>query len=470
MYRKLLIAICFLQSLCLSAQTDPFDSLDKEFERYSRETDRQFEDYSEEMDRIFFEYLRENWEAFSINKGLEETADDRIREPLMPVLYTPSASAYASVLQSKKITYNAIFLPFFGSTLRFYADPVVHFSLQNIAENTVADQCLKFLEADFYQLLSEVLETRKTLVLNDWGELLLVEKLAGEILNMRSGNEKILLTYFMMLRLGYDVRLGRQEKKLLLLVSYTTSVFRQDYIEIDGKSYYVHGNKQVDARQKIYSYRRNHLLTKRAVDLQIKSIPVFVENRVETKYPSGEGLPAIELSWNKNLTDFYNTYPHTLLDIYFQAGMSDLLQQSFQHSFGKAVDHSKQLDIINNVLSFFYRHLLWVDDQTQFGGEQKLFPEQSVSIQANDCEDRAILFAHIIRSLTGLDVALAVYPHHVATGICLQRNIAGACVERKGRTYTICDPSFHGSSAGQEMPSNRGKVTRIICIENQKIK
>ena len=91
-------------------------------------------------------------------------------------------------------------------------------------------------------------------------------------------------------------------------------------------------------------------------------------------------------------------------------------------------------------------------DQDQFGYEKPFFVSENFIYPKNDCEDRSILYAFLVKNILNLDVVLLDYPEHIATAVRFDADVPGAYVEHKGRKYIICDPTYIGADIGMEMP------------------
>lgn len=80
-----------------------------------------------------------------------------------------------------------------------------------------------------------------------------------------------------------------------------------------------------------------------------------------------------------------------------------------------------------------------------------------------DCEDYAILFRCFLRILTDCPNLLVVYPQHIATAVRLQQDITQGYILHNRQKYTLCDPSFKGSSPGEIVPAAaRTQPLRVI--------
>ena len=84
----------------------------------------------------------------------------------------------------------------------------------------------------------------------------------------------------------------------------------------------------------------------------------------------------------------------------------------------------------------------------------------------SDCEDRVVLFAHMVQLLFGLDVVLLDYPDHMTTAVRLTQTIAkGHYVSLQGDRYYLSDPTFRGAKVGQldkRFHNQKAKVIKNI--------
>ena len=117
------------------------------------------------------------------------------------------------------------------------------------------------------------------------------------------------------------------------------------------------------------------------------------------------------------------------------------------------------------LLDFVQNAFEYQSDRQQFGHEKVFFPDEMLYYPYNDCEDRAILYCHLIRVLLGLNVALVNYPNHIAAAVCFPSQVKAETQYRRGNeTYTLCDPTYLGASIGECMPQFIGKSPKLILL------
>jgi len=117
---------------------------------------------------------------------------------------------------------------------------------------------------------------------------------------------------------------------------------------------------------------------------------------------------------------------------------------------------------VNFLLRFVQTALKYETDEQQFGEENYLFPEETLFYPYSDCEDRAVLFAWLVRSLLKLQVIGLDYPGHVATAVHFNQPVAGDAVEYQGKRFVVADPTYINANAGMTMPDFKRYKPTVI--------
>jgi hypothetical protein len=82
-----------------------------------------------------------------------------------------------------------------------------------------------------------------------------------------------------------------------------------------------------------------------------------------------------------------------------------------------------------------------------------MFAEETLVYDASDCEDRAILFAYLVKHIFGVSVVGVKYSDHMSTALFVP--LKGASVRVGKRAYLLADPTYINANIGQEMPKYR---------------
>ena len=129
------------------------------------------------------------------------------------------------------------------------------------------------------------------------------------------------------------------------------------------------------------------------------------------------------------------------------------------------VEGQSPVGALNALLEFMQKGFVYQTDRKQFGREKNFFCEENFHYPANDCEDRAVLFARMVTMLLGYDVVLLEYTDHVSTAVCIPgRKAKGQHLEIKGKRYMVCDPTCIGAAVGDLSRKYRNKSPNIIVL------
>ncbi|MBK6681728.1 MAG: hypothetical protein IPG53_17890 [Ignavibacteriales bacterium] len=93
-----------------------------------------------------------------------------------------------------------------------------------------------------------------------------------------------------------------------------------------------------------------------------------------------------------------------------------------------------------------------------------MFAEETLYYDFTDCEDRSVLFAHLIQMFTNLKVVGLDYPGHIATAVELKSAKNGDSITYKGRKFIICDATYIGAGIGECMTEFKNVTPEIIEI------
>ena len=151
--------------------------------------------------------------------------------------------------------------------------------------------------------------------------------------------------------------------------------------------------------------------------------------------------------------------------MYFNAAVSQESVDSLERSLKHLVTNKSEVESVNILLRFVQTAFDYKVDQEQFGKEKPMFIEETLYYPYSDCEDRAVLFAYLVRSILGLDVVGLRYDGHIATAVKFKDQVYGDAVVYSGEKYIICDPTYMYADAGKCLPNFQEKVPKIISIK-----
>jgi len=443
---------------------------------------KEFQEYKDKRDKEFTAFLKAQWKAVDLVKG--EVRDEAPKPDVMPVApprpepvkavekpvvvfvpepEPPKQPVSAPVIVAPKG--RLLNIDFYGRQVSFYYDPALKQRLStNINKEAVSDYWSVLSRADYEGLLKQLSKQKKSLQLNDWAYASLINKLAVAINNNRR-NESALLSWFLLAKSGYKARIAYTDTSIYLLVPSKHEMFDVTYFTFSGIRYYAvefDGGKQKLGQ--VYTYDGEYPDTTKAFDMQVTSV-VASNDKDERRHLSFEFEGKkynIDVSYDRGRVKFFRTYPQLNLNLYFASGVYKVTATPLQQQLAGYMKGMSEQQAVNFLLRFVQTSLKYETDAQQFGEENYLFPEETLFYPYSDCEDRAILFAWLVKSLLNLDVVGLDYPGHVAAAVHFTEEVTGDSVNYNGKRYVVTDPTYINASTGMTMPDFKQYKPAVI--------
>ncbi|MDR0833388.1 MAG: hypothetical protein LBN93_04275 [Candidatus Symbiothrix sp.] len=496
------INILFLLFICSFTSVyaqDDFEQYRKqaqqEYTGFRDQSVKEFNDYRDKANAEFADYVRQSWESFQAFQGIpipkepkpvippkvEPTPDRKPTidpvpfkeikplptvpvvqpQPIAPIPPTPRPVDQPQGAKTSPVKPRFTF-SYYGSEGKVSLDASHRFLLRDASENSVADAWETLSDSRYNDLLNDCLTLRKELNLSDWGYMELLKTMSEKQFG-KPCNEAVLMQMFILSQSGYKVRIARIENKLVLLVPFQETMYQYVYIPINGLNYYVL-DKSFKGGQ--FNVLNHEFPKEQPASLKITqpNFPV-VATPTKTFTSKYNRDLRVTVSTNKNLIDFYKNYPlSNEWNLYAQASLSEQLKQDLYPALQQQIAGKSERDAANILLQFVQTAFNYQTDEQQFGYERPLFADESFFYPANDCEDRSILFANLVKDLLHLDVVLLHYPGHLATAVHFNETIQGDYLTIKGNKFIVCDPTYTGASIGMAMPQLKTTSAEVVKV------
>lgn len=463
---------------------DYLNSRQQGFNQYQKQKEEDFNAFRKQANEQFAAKMAEAWKLFDIDPPMEDPklpdpvkpfiSDNESTIPSLPVkpssVIAPLSSEpqrlqthpIPSIPEFSKSSDNEFTFAFFNTPCKVRLDNSLKFRLASIDEKNVAavwrqlsDEAGDVLVADCYRLIDEM-------QLCDWAVVKLFEALGDAWLG-KGSNESVLMQMYLLAQTGYKARIGRKGGDLVVYVAINGQVYGLPCFKKEGAVFYNITQKKSDAACYIFDIP---FPNERIVSLRLQSIPAFVENMTESKTLTlGVSELSVTMSVNQNLMDFYSTYPHSRWDNYVYAGLAESTKEMLYPALRKAIEGETVQEAADTLLHFMHAAFNYKTDQQQFGYERPFFGDELFFYPYNDCEDRAVLYAILVRDLLGVDVVLLEYPNHISTAICLPGEVKGTYLELDGKRYLLCDPTYIWSHIGQVAEPFRNVQPSVIRVQ-----
>ena len=349
--------------------------------------------------------------------------------------------------------------PFYGQSLCAASlEPV---KVKSVRDHDVFQAWREYQKHDVTSAIYSLQELSEQLGLNDWFVFQLVRDYVDGLLSDASPADRVLLEHLLLVKMGYDVRLARTERQLLLLVPFDQEVYERSFIKIGGKDYYLFFDAlkaDLDEKSVIYPCEpsRKDVGKGRIFSLLFNDKALKVSSDENKLCDYDDGIIHVACSVDAAVIRMLRSYP--LMDLQCYA-TSVVLPQFHDEILGQLTPQladMSQCDAADALLHFVQYVFGYEEDSEQYGEEKVNFVEESFYYDYNDCEDRSILYAFLIQSLLGLDVQFVHYPGHDCTAVRFTEcNPRGNGYYYGKDYYLICDPSYVGGTIGRCMPQYR---------------
>jgi hypothetical protein len=428
------------------------------FEEWSRRETQSFVNYQTQIDREFIEMLKRDWQEYRAMENViphhrpkpkqQPTLrpNQKIKETIQtpPKLFTPIKPP--TIPQKIAPTgYQKVNFDFFSIDVEIVYEQKLSYNVTTISSASIANYWYRVSSSNYKSLLRQIREYQEVYHLNSWATYLLVREIAREI-NHDSSNQN-LLTWFILVKLGIDAKVGFSSHSISLLVGSSEKLYGVKYFTLNEKHYYQF-ETQKNPKLQIYRGDIGSLEMMNFRD-QVTKLPIDIKIR-ELKFAYRDREYRLTARYNQNLVKLYRTYPQ--LD-YNDYGQLSMLGSRFIHQeLLPIISQMSQIEAINFLLRLTQNGFEYKTDGENFGREKVMFFEETLHYRYSDCEDRAIFFATLVRELLDLDLVFIKYPNHLATAIKLNSDIGGESIIYNNQRYYIADPTYSNANIGQAMP------------------
>lgn len=360
-------------------------------------------------------------------------------------------------------------------TLKFYGTPI------ELSSNSLKVTPLTSLDNEhiaatmasmngYEVLLGGCMMLKTKLELNDWGYLKLVDKVAHACLS--NDNEAVLLSFLLMAKSGYKVKLAKDVNNLFLLFSSSYLIYDCSYLVSDRTIYFVYP---------IASYKNKKFefcditTGNKPISLLIDKLPKLAYSESPKRelktlyYPEWN----FTVSCNENLIDFFNEIPPSYDGVNFMSrwtqlantSLSESVQRQIYPKMSQLVKGLSQREAVNRILNWIQFAFKYEYDDKVWGKDRAFYPEETLYYPYSDTEDRSALLSRIITDLLGLKTVFVYLPGSTAVGVAFtDEDVEGDYVTYEGQKYIICDGVYYGAPVGKLMPIFKGKETKVLPV------
>jgi hypothetical protein len=478
--KKVIAIVCVWVLIIAPGYTQ---SLENQYRDFKHAAQEHYSDFREQANAKYVDFLRSAWKYYNASIAVPHPQD----EPIPPVVYDekkqqngheikgelvplpkpqPIPQPVAPIIENDGDT-KIVYITYYGTQFSFRAPKDKSISLQNLEAQTLAAAWDVLAGEEYNNLMHDCLFARDQYNLCDWAYLSLLQHLSETLYG--KSNESVLLQAFIFANSGYKMRLAVTEKgQLHILVGSEYTFYDHAYYEIDGEKFF----PLVELKEGI-AVCNGAFENEKPLSLFIASEQNFASSPISMPKRKTQSGVITTCSINKNLIDFYNSYPTghyrddfgTRWAVYANSPLDESIKQELYPQLKSTIHGAPESQAVNVLLNWVQTAFEYEYDDKVWGSDRAFFPAESLYYPYCDCEDRSILFSRLVRDLLGLDVVLLYYPGHLATAVKIDNFNIGDYVNVGGERFIICDPTYIGAPVGMSMPNLDNSSVKVIMLK-----
>lgn len=483
--KRLISIILSLSALVANAQVDEFR---KSYEDFKHKARKEYDDFRDEANRQYAEFMRQAWQQHKTLPAIPKPKDEEVKPVVMPEedrdkpidnkpvviedVITPPAPKpqpvpVAPIREQPQPEEKHVTFLFYGTECRVRFNDNERFRVLDCSNDALAKAWETLSGEDYNNTIRDCLEMRIRMNLCDWAYLNMLDAMAKACLG--NGNEATMLMAYVYCQSGYKMRLGTVGNRVYLLYGSDHYIYDAAYFYIEGEKFY-----PFKCDEKQMSICGASFPKEQALSLMIPERLSLAYDKTNNRTLQSARYPDVkaEVSVNKNLIDFYNSYPTSTIDndfmtrwaMYANCPMEKELADSLYPTLKAKITGTDKKDAAERLLNFVQTAFVYEYDDKVWGHDRAFFAEETLYYPYCDCEDRSILFSRLVRDLLRLDVVLVFYPGHLATAVCFDEEVNGDYIMLDGRKFIVCDPTYIGAPVGLTMPDMDNKTAKIILL------
>ena len=473
----------------LKQEQSNFNKFRVEQEKMLQEMRDDYANYVKQHDKEYSDYLKKEWENFQVFSGKKPPEKPKpkaipefkqlagvpvtripiLTAPLEIRLKIPTLVKLPVIQKPEPVEFpeDAFSITFCGAKVYLNVDQ----DLKNIVTGKKGKQAItdfwdRASKTNYNSLVNQLLAAKLQFNINDYGYFMLIQETASSIYPMPDQQDyRNLLEWFLMVRSGYDARIAYSENEIAILLPSYNTLYSKKFLTINNLNFYFispfEGND-------IMTYDKSYDLANTPLDFNIATPMNFGAKAVKKtlSFKFKDKTYSLDIAYDPGVIEFFKNYPQVDPEVYFNAAVSMDTKQTLAESFKPILAHLSEPDAVNLLLSFVQHAFEYKTDPEQFGHEKFFFAEELFHYPACDCEDRAVLFAYLMRDLLALKVVGLESPNHMFTAVHFNTEAFGDYVTYKGEQYIVADPTYINAPFGRTMPEQSLQNAKIIVMNN----
>lgn len=491
--RRVVIALFACSSALSAIAQDPQDNFQGNYEQFRQQAKKAYEDFRDKANKDYAEFVRKAWQTIDRKPPIPAPKPKHKDVPpvviledvkLEPIKSTPIKIEH-EIWSVPKIDFQPIPVApipvqpveteewvnfaFYGTPMKVRFGKDLAFSVRSCTPDGIADAWELLSQSDYNNTIHDCLKLREEHKLGDWAYLQMLETMAEACVG--KGNSAVMLMAYVFCQSGYKMRFATESGQLHMLYSSKHTIYSKEYFVLDGENFYVYGGSapRVDVCEASFPKEQ-------PLSLWISDAMNLAEKKTEERVLTSKRYPdmKITVSTNKNLIDFFDGYPVSMVGgnfmtkwaMYANMPLEEKISQSLLPQLREKINGLSKKEATERLLNWVQTAFVYEFDDKVWGYDRAFFAEETLYYPYCDCEDRAILFTRLVRDLLGLKCILVYYPGHLASAVCFaSEEVKGDYITLDGNRYVVCDPTYIGAEIGRTMSKMDNATATVMLLE-----
>ena len=404
-------------------------------------------------------------------KKQQEKQSKPIEAVVVPVVLTvPPQPKPVNPIVENKVSMATSDFDFYGTPMKVRWGNAEKFKLNGTSKKDISDAFLELTDKGYTNLVHDCLELRKEYKLCDWAYYKMLQNIAEKACG-KGTNEAIFLQGVLLNQSGYQIRFALEDNSKLHIMSRMDGFpYDRGYLTADGKLFFLmDGCKAKNLTVCDAAYPGEQMMSLGVAEQPDLKKDLSDKRTVISRFVN----VSADMQMNKNLMDFYTDYPTsydgkdmmTRWAYYANTPVSPEVKDKVYPQLKQQIGNAPKLMAANMLLNWVQMGLTYAYDEKVWGHDRAFFAEESLFYPFCDCEDRSILFSHLIRDLLDLDVVLVYYPGHLYTAVCFDEDVTGDYIMVNGRKFTVADPTYYNANVGKTMSKMDNSKAKVILLK-----
>jgi len=451
-------------------------------------TGADFYKYSETRDDEFASYLKETWTDYSIFTGIADEPPHPVEQPVFNEsdldMNPPVNLAFSNIIGDKEDengqiklfprirkpesdTFNAqkIVFRFYGQQISINYDKLLVLSkISFLSEDSISGFWTSFARSNSNQLVDQLMDYRDLLGIGDWGYFQLVKAtsnhiFAGNVLNAD------LLTWALMIRSGFDVRLAFNQNSTTVLFPSENTIYSKQFVVIGRTRFYLDREMKSQLLVTCQNPFRDNV---GRIDLSFyKSLNFNGKPTIRMiSFQWNNKSYEFSMRYNPEVIRFYKDYPQTDPSVYFGAPVSTVLKENLIGQFYPILSKMDRLESAAFLQQFVQKEFVYSSENQKDEFPKNRFAEEIIASKSGDDRSKAVLYSWLVRILLHLPVVGVQFPDYYSTAVCYDTPLDGNYYYLNREKYYITDPTYLNAPIGVTMPVFEGLTPQLIDLSS----